>query len=127
MTAHPHIIRNIPRGKVPVEQGHSMRDWSQRTYEKVSEQKKTHTPSYRSNRLSIEEVRQHNTPEDLWIVIHNVVYDCTEFVRYHPGGKKLLYACGGREATAVYDAFHPWINCETMMEGYAVGVVDNKL
>ncbi|CAG9576464.1 conserved hypothetical protein [Leishmania major strain Friedlin] len=74
-------------------------------------------------RMTPQEVATHNTPDDLWIVIRNVVYDCTAFQRYHPGGEKLLLACGGRDATAVYDRFHAWVSCESFMAPYAVGVV----
>ncbi|CAC9496832.1 conserved hypothetical protein [Leishmania infantum JPCM5] len=74
-------------------------------------------------RMTPQEVSTHNTPDDLWIVIRNVVYDCTAFQRYHPGGEKLLLACGGRDATAVYDRFHAWVSCESFMAPYAVGVV----
>ncbi|SYZ66804.1 Cytochrome_b5-like_Heme/Steroid_binding_domain_containing_protein [Leishmania braziliensis MHOM/BR/75/M2904] len=74
-------------------------------------------------RIAPQEVATHNTPDDLWIVIRNVVYDCTAFQRYHPGGEKLLLACGGRDATAVYDRFHAWVSCESFMAPYAVGVI----
>ncbi|CBZ27963.1 conserved hypothetical protein [Leishmania mexicana MHOM/GT/2001/U1103] len=74
-------------------------------------------------RMTPQAVAIHNTPDDLWIVIRNVVYDCTAFQRYHPGGEKLLLACGGRDATAVYDRFHAWVSCESFMAPYAVGVI----
>ena len=74
-------------------------------------------------RMTPQEVSKHNTPDDLWIVIRNVVYDCTEFQRFHPGGEKLLLACAGRDATEVYDHFHAWVSCESFMGPYAVGIL----
>jgi cytochrome b involved in lipid metabolism len=84
-----------------------------------------HSPSSRTAlpRITPQEVAKHNTPDDLWIVIRNVVYDCTEFQRFHPGGEKLLLACAGRDATEVYDRFHVWVSCESFMGPYAVGVL----
>ena len=35
---------------------------------------------------SREEVRQHNTVDDCWIIIREQVYDVTELVKSHPGG-----------------------------------------
>ncbi|KAG5501900.1 hypothetical protein JKF63_04170 [Porcisia hertigi] len=74
-------------------------------------------------RMTPQDVALHNTPDDMWIVIHDVVYDCTVFQRYHPGGEKLLLACAGHDATAVYDSFHAWISCESFLAPYAVGVL----
>ncbi|KPA86907.1 hypothetical protein ABB37_00944 [Leptomonas pyrrhocoris] len=84
-----------------------------------------HPPGSRAAlpRMTPQEVSRHNTPDDLWMVIRNVVYDCTEFQRFHPGGEKLLLACAGRDATDVYDRFHAWVSCESFMGPYAVGIL----
>lgn len=36
--------------------------------------------------ITTEEIAKHNTPDDLWIVVENTVYDLTEFAPQHPGG-----------------------------------------
>ena len=38
---------------------------------------------------SREEVKQHNTPEDCWIIIREHVYDVTKFVKEHPIGESI--------------------------------------
>lgn len=38
----------------------------------------------------MEEVKKHNTDNDLWIVLNNDVLDVTNFIKWHPGGKKIL-------------------------------------
>lgn len=130
MRADPAVIRRIPRTKVPRLPGCSMRDWSTQLAHKrgqLSGQRNGSmappTVSPQSRRFTAAEVAQHRTPDDLWMVIRGVVYDCTQFQRFHPGGEQLLMECAGRDATAVYDAFHPWISCEGMLGPYAVGVL----
>lgn len=57
---------------------------------------------------TIEEVKKHNTEGDCWVVIHGNVYDLTEFLPDHPGGKRIIlkYA-GGKEAAKAFDPVHP--------------------
>lgn len=42
---------------------------------------------------------------DKWVVIHNYVYDVSEFGRVHPGGD-ILYQFCGQDATAAFLEFH---------------------
>lgn len=37
-------------------------------------------------KLSVQQIAQHNTPEDCWIVVDNQVWDVTDFLDEHPGG-----------------------------------------
>ncbi|KAG5476720.1 hypothetical protein CUR178_03893 [Leishmania enriettii] len=153
MRPDAETLQGLPRGKVPRIPGCSIRDWAAHLSAKEEdlrrqEQQHHDTPhpnhgdaprsgaaprakpnstgvvrTARLPRMTPQEVATHNTPDDLWIVVRNVVYDCTLFQRYHPGGEKLLLACGGRDATAVYDRFHAWVSCESFMAPYAVGVL----
>jgi cytochrome b involved in lipid metabolism len=38
--------------------------------------------------MTLEEVAQHNKPEDIWIIVKGHVMDMTEFQKEHPGGFK---------------------------------------
>lgn len=73
----------------------------------------------------IAEVKEHNTPEDLWCIIHDKVYNVTKFlsevidffcklrnfgiysINYnnaqHPGGEEVLIEAGGKNATKDFD------------------------
>eukprot|EP00427_Karlodinium_veneficum_P022190 CAMPEP_0169113006 /NCGR_PEP_ID=MMETSP1015-20121227/27957_1 /TAXON_ID=342587 /ORGANISM="Karlodinium micrum, Strain CCMP2283" /LENGTH=165 /DNA_ID=CAMNT_0009175119 /DNA_START=58 /DNA_END=552 /DNA_ORIENTATION=+ len=51
-----------------------------------------------------EEVQRHDKVGDCWLVAHSRVYDATDFVDLHPGGRCIL-KCAGKDATRDYD-FH---------------------
>ncbi|KAF7966951.1 hypothetical protein HWV62_36374 [Athelia sp. TMB] len=42
-----------------------------------------------------------------WVIIHNKVYDVTEFLPEHPGGPGIILKYAGKDATSVYDPIHP--------------------
>mmetsp|Transcript_20720 Transcript_20720/g.39391 ORF Transcript_20720/g.39391 Transcript_20720/m.39391 type:complete len:211 (-) Transcript_20720:408-1040(-) len=75
-------------------------------------------------RLTLPDVKKHNTAEDCWIVLRGKVYNVTPYLDFHPGGKKILVKAGGTDATKLFDKFHKWVNEEFMMEKCLVGILD---
>ncbi|KAK9831972.1 hypothetical protein WJX81_004513 [Elliptochloris bilobata] len=62
-------------------------------------------PRSRRDSFTLEEVAQHSSEGDAWLVVKNRVYDVTAFWPVHPGGRVILtYA--GRDATDVFATFH---------------------
>ena len=71
--------------------------------------------------VSLEDVKKHNTKNDLWMVIHGggeqapsdlqriailteyQVYNVTEYARDHPGGPDALMEVAGTDATSAYE------------------------
>eukprot|EP00928_Gymnodinium_smaydae_P054264 TRINITY_DN3806_c0_g2_i1.p1 TRINITY_DN3806_c0_g2~~TRINITY_DN3806_c0_g2_i1.p1 ORF type:complete len:1047 (+),score=117.42 TRINITY_DN3806_c0_g2_i1:43-3183(+) len=49
------------------------------------------------------EVAQHCQVDDAWIIVKQEVYDVTEWLEEHPGGKFLLLAFAGRDATEPFE------------------------
>ena len=50
----------------------------------------------------MEEVAQHNTEGDCWIVIYGRVYDVTVWKDEHPGGDDILVDNAGRDVSDIF-------------------------
>ncbi|KAI8960108.1 FMN-dependent dehydrogenase-domain-containing protein [Daldinia sp. FL1419] len=75
--------------------------------------------------VSVAEVSQHNSQEDLWLVIDGVVYDLSEFVLEHPGGAGVLLEHAGRDATAAYSEVHsPSLIKTSLPASSRIGILD---
>eukprot|EP00944_MAST-04C_sp_MAST-4C-sp1_P000853 g853.t1 len=55
---------------------------------------------------SVAEVNQHNTNDDLWVIIDGDVYNLTKFKDLHPGGAPPLKFAAGQDATADFFGLH---------------------
>ncbi len=53
--------------------------------------------------LAEEKVATHDSEDDCWLIIDNKVYDVTDYLRLHPGGKAIVASYCGQEATAAFD------------------------
>ncbi|XP_043265083.1 cytochrome b5-like isoform X2 [Colletes gigas] len=52
--------------------------------------------------ISLDEVAWHDTADNCWVVIYDFVYDCTDFLRNHPGGSDVILEYAGRDATLAF-------------------------
>lgn len=80
------------------------------------------TPSEDQHKYTWDEVQQHNSIEDCWIVVHGKVYDVTSWAPRHPGGR-ILVSGAGRESTAFMYSYHPRYVME-MLDQYYIGDID---
>jgi nitrate reductase (NAD(P)H) len=62
------------------------------------------TPSVPDGKKGIpmETVAAHANPEDCWMVINNNIYNVTDYVASHPGGKAISAGCG-KDATELFE------------------------
>ncbi len=61
------------------------------------------------------------------MVVHGIVYDCTTWGRFHPGGLDTLMEAAGRDGSALFDKYHRWVAVDVMMAPYAIGLYDPRI
>ena len=72
---------------------------------------------------TLQEVEKHNTEEDVWIVVNNKIYDCTEYLELHPGGIDSILINAGADATEDFVAIHS-TKATKMLEKFYIGDLD---
>ena len=78
----------------------------------------------------MKEVQKHNQLNDCWLAINGIVYDVTEFVLFHPGGKAMLLKHRGTDASKAFRSIkgntgHPKLIRERMRL-FACGVLHEE-
>lgn len=56
--------------------------------------------------INFKEISKHQSAEDCWIILHGKVYDVTNFLKEHPGGKNVILAHAGQDGTIAFDQIH---------------------
>lgn len=70
---------------------------------------------------TVEDVSNHNTSDDIWIIINNDVFDITDFIDEHPGGKQVLLSVGGKDATDFFEELHRPSILDEIAINYKIG------
>ncbi|KAJ3191497.1 hypothetical protein HK101_007658 [Irineochytrium annulatum] len=69
---------------------------------------------------NLEEVSKHASSADCWIVVRGKVYDCTKFLKAHPGGAGSIILAGGTDCTEEFEAIHS-VKATAMLKDYYIG------
>lgn len=75
---------------------------------------------------TMDEVKNHNTAESLWVVLNDKVYNVTSFLKAHPGGEKPLLKYAGTDATVKFNSVKAHKESPTIpsfMESMCIGVL----
>ncbi|OIW24906.1 putative cytochrome b5 [Coniochaeta ligniaria NRRL 30616] len=79
-----------------------------------------------STEYTFQDVAEHNTKKDLFVVIHDVVYDATKFIDEHPGGEEVLLDVGGQDATEAFEDVGHSDEARETLEQLKVGTLKRK-
>jgi cytochrome b involved in lipid metabolism len=66
---------------------------------------------------TLAEIAKHNTDKDCWVIIDGKVYDSTEWLKDHPGGKAIIMGIAGQDATKQFDALHSKRTKKKLLKG----------
>lgn len=75
------------------------------------------------NLFTMEEIEKHNSEEDVWIIVNDRVYDCTEYLELHPGGADSILINAGADSTEDFVAIHS-TKATKMLEKFYIGDLD---
>ncbi|KAI0391095.1 cytochrome b5 [Xylariaceae sp. FL0594] len=76
--------------------------------------------------FTYQDVAEHNTKKDLYVVIHDKVYDTTKFVDEHPGGEEVLLDVGGQDASEAFEDVGHSDEARETLEKFYVGELKRK-
>jgi cytochrome b involved in lipid metabolism len=79
-----------------------------------------------SKEFTYSDVSEHSTKKDLYIVIHDKVYNASSFVDEHPGGEEVLLDVGGQDATEAFEDVGHSDEAREILEGLLVGTLKRK-
>ncbi|DAA79122.1 TPA_exp: Uncharacterized protein A8136_2907 [Trichophyton benhamiae CBS 112371] len=73
--------------------------------------------------FTLKEVAAHSTKKDLYVVIHEKVYDCSSFIDEHPGGEEVLLDVAGQDSTEAFEDVGHSDEAREILEGLKVGTL----
>jgi cytochrome b involved in lipid metabolism len=72
-------------------------------------------------RVTLNDIKAHKSDSDAWIAVKGKVYDITNYLSFHPGGKSILLGMAGKDATELFNKYHSWVNEEALLKNYFKG------
>jgi len=79
-----------------------------------------------SQELTYADVSSHASKKDLYLVIHDKVYNSSSFVDEHPGGEEVLLDVGGQDATEAFEDVGHSDEAREILEGLLIGTLKRQ-
>lgn len=76
-----------------------------------------------SKEFSYSDVSEHASKKDIYMVVHDKVYDCSSFVDEHPGGEEVMLDVGGQDATEAFEDVGHSDEAREILDGMLVGTL----
>eukprot|EP01084_Bolivina_argentea_P267687 454474_1 len=78
--------------------------------------------------MNFEQIREEINKGKLLTCIHGNIYDITNFISQHPGGKRIIKNCIGIDATCLFESYHPFTQTpHSYLKSMKVGTVANYI
>ena len=105
------------REKIALQPGFHLMDWM-RLMDKM-----TRSSGTANRKISLQELSEHSSEYDCWTAYKGKVYNITQYLPYHPGGKKILIQGAGKDSTDLFDKYHKWVNIASILTKCDVGIL----
>ncbi|BFZ56551.1 hypothetical protein PYCC9005_003598 [Savitreella phatthalungensis] len=76
-----------------------------------------------SKEYTAEEIKAHTGKDDVWIVVHDKVYNATKFLDEHPGGEEVILDVGGQDASDAFEDVGHSDEAREQLEKLLIGTV----
>ncbi|KAF7187572.1 Nitrate reductase [NADPH] [Pseudocercospora fuligena] len=76
-------------------------------------------------KITIDELRKHDTEKSPWFVVNGEIYDGLKFLEGHPGGAQSIISAAGLDSTDEFMAIHSE-TAKAMMPTYHIGTLDEE-
>ena len=106
------------RAKVQLKPGFHLTDWMRLSQVSQDLSGRGNNPI---RKISMKELSEHKTKYDCWIAYNNRVYNVSPYLPYHPGGEEIILQWAGKDCTKVFNKFHAWVNCDSMLNKCYLG------
>ncbi len=73
--------------------------------------------------FSVDLVAQHNTAADCWVTYGNTVYNVTDYLNSHPGGRDRIIPYCGSDIAAAFAAQGHSNTATSILNGLAIGTI----
>lgn len=70
---------------------------------------------------TLAEIAEHKVANSYWLAIGDYVYDVTQFMDKHPGGRAILTKHSGTDVTVAFDAVNHSTSAKKHMEQFKIG------
>ncbi|CAO3666340.1 unnamed protein product [Umbelopsis ramanniana] len=74
--------------------------------------------------FSLAQLSEHNQKKDIYVAVHNKVYNVTSFIEEHPGGEEVLLDEAGKDATEAFEDIGHSDEAREILEKYYVADLD---
>lgn len=105
----PSRARN-KMGKAPLAKGFGLHDWALLTKQAKDLAQRKGAPL--RQKIPLSELAQHNQVYDGWCALKGKVYNIGPYLPYHPGGERIMHKVLGKDASQLFDKYHPWVNID---------------
>jgi nitrate reductase (NAD(P)H) len=75
--------------------------------------------------ITAEELAKHNQDDDTWFAINGYVYDASEYLKEHPGGRDAIILASGDDASEDFLAIHS-NTAKSILKKYHIGILESS-